>query len=513
MANVYTIPPSANFAETLARGLIKQLGDAPLALAAAVIYLPTRRAQRTIGDAIARVLGGAALLPQFKALGDVDEDELLFDEDALTLPPAVAPMRRTLLLAAMVRRWHGVTHDAPMTFAQATALADGLAQVMDEVQTQGTSLADLEHLVPGALAGHWAQVREFLLLLEREWPGILAAEGAIAPAERRNRALQGLAERIAKQKHKGPVIAAGSTGSIPAPATLLKAIANLRNGSVVLPGLDRDLDEASWRDLDPGHPQYGLKQLLDRLSVKRADVKDWDSDRSRARERVLREALRPAPTTDAWRAIADNKQGNEIAEGLKGLSLIHAADATEEAAATAVILREALETPLKTATLVTPDRALARRVATELRRWDIEVDDSAGRPLAHTPPGTFLCLLAEAADAEFAPVQLLALLKHPLCAPEGDGHFRAQVRQLDRLLRGPRPDPGLGGIRDAIIKRREDRDDPNEQSRLSNLLYWFTEKVAEKLKPLETARQRSGATLQDLLQAHLAAAEALASNA
>jgi ATP-dependent helicase/nuclease subunit B len=512
MANVFTIPPSANFADTLARGLIKQLGDAPLALADAVIYLPTRRAQRTFGDAFARVLGGAALLPQFKALGDVDEDELLFDEDALTLPPAVAPMRRTLLLATMVRRWHSATHDDPMTFAQATALAEGLAQVMDEVQTQGASLADLEHLVPGALAGHWAQVREFLLLLEGQWPAILVDEGTIAPADRRNRALEGLAERITKQKHKGPVIAAGSTGSIPATAALLKAIANLRNGSVVLPGLDRDLDETSWRDLDPGHPQYGLKQLLDRLAVKRADVRDWDSDRNPARERVLREALRPAPTTDAWRAIADNKQNAEIADGLKGLSLIQVADATEEATVIAIVLREVLETPLKTATLVTPDRALARRVATELRRWEIEVDDSAGRPLAHTPPGTFLCLLAEAAEAEFAPVQLLALLKHPLCALEGGSPFRSQVRQLDRLLRGPRPDPGLDGIRDAIIKRREDRNDGNEQSRLSNLLYWFTD-IAQKLKPLEKAFQSGDAAIEDLLTAHLAAAEALASNA
>src|SRR5262249_12156694 len=140
------IPSSAPFAETLARGLIKQLGDGPLALADAVIYLPTRRAQRTFGDAFARVLGGSALLPQFKALGDADEDEFLFEEDALELPPAVAPTRRTLLLAAMVQRWQAV-RGAAMGFAQAVALADGLAQVMDEVETQGASLATLKSIV------------------------------------------------------------------------------------------------------------------------------------------------------------------------------------------------------------------------------------------------------------------------------------------------------------------------------------------------------------------------------
>jgi ATP-dependent helicase/nuclease subunit B len=511
-ANVFTIPPSAPFADTLARGLIAQLGDAPLALAEATIYLPTRRAQRTFGDAFARVLGGAALLPSFKALGDAEEDEFLFDAEALDLPPAIAPMRRTLLLAAMVRRWHRNTHDEEMSFAQAAALADGLAGVMDEVETQGATLSNLDNVVPGALAAHWEQVRGFLKLLDTAWPDILAAEGKIAPADRRNRALLALAERMRTNSPTGPVIAAGSTGSIPATAQLLRAIAELPNGAVVLPGLDRELDEESWSNLDPGHPQFGMKQLLGPLGIDRRDVKDWDDSRDPRRERVLREALRPAPTTDAWRAIAEAEEENEIGEGLAGLSLVEAADPMAEAGVIALILREALEEPGKTATLVTPDRALARRVASELARWDVMVDDSAGRPLAHTPPGTFLCLLAEAADAGFAPVALLALLKHPLCTLIGDAAaFRAQVRQLDILLRGPRPNPGLGGIRDAIAKRRS-KASPLSQARLSELQFWFAE-VSAALLPLETALDKDEIVLTAIVTAHLAAAEALAGNA
>ncbi len=46
-----------------------------------------------------------------------------------------------------------------------------------------------------------------------------------------------------------PVIAAGSTGSMPATAKLLAAIAQLPHGAVVLPGLDTDLDEDSWREI------------------------------------------------------------------------------------------------------------------------------------------------------------------------------------------------------------------------------------------------------------------------
>ena len=53
------------------------------------------------------MLGGAALLPQFRALGDADEDDFLFDtaSEGLELPPAIAPIRRQLLLAHLIRQW------------------------------------------------------------------------------------------------------------------------------------------------------------------------------------------------------------------------------------------------------------------------------------------------------------------------------------------------------------------------------------------------------------------------
>ena len=46
-----------------------------------------------------------------------------------------------------------------------------------------------------------------------------------------------------------PVIAAGSTGSVPATARLLKAIARLPNGALVLPGLDTELDAEAQAEL------------------------------------------------------------------------------------------------------------------------------------------------------------------------------------------------------------------------------------------------------------------------
>ena len=500
--NVLTIAASLPFAETFARGLIARLGADrdPLVLSTATIYLPTRRAARSFADTFARVLGGAALLPDFRPLGDVDEDEFLFDPgaDDLDLAPAIDPVRRRLLLATLIKRWDETWRTNTLGFAQANALASSLAQLMDDVERQGCDLGKLETLAPESFARHWNDVAEFLKILRDHWPGVLADEERVNPIARRNELLGALARRLEANPPSTMVIAAGSTGSIPATGELLKVIARLPNGMVVLPGLDRELDEESWNNLDPGHPQYGMKQLLGRIGVTRMDVTDWsEAAPLRARELLLREALRPAPTTDAWRALVE-RGGGDIARGLEGLSLVDAADPAEEAAVIALALREALETPKRTAALVTPDRALARRVAAELERWDIAIDDSGGQPLTHTPPGAFLTLLADAADSGFAPVPLLALLKHPLAALGDARAFREMARALDVALRGPRPDEGLDGIARAIAEK------PVE------LRTWFTG-LAEVLRPLNDALREREIRIGDVLTHHRAVAEKLSS--
>ncbi len=229
----------------------------------------------------------------------------------------------------------------------------------------------------------------------------------------------------------------------------------------------------------------------------------------RASGRCVRRCVPPPPPMPGAPSRRTAREA-AIARGVAGIELITAADPAEEAAAIALVLREALEEPGKTAALVTPDRSLARRVASELARWDIAADDSAGRRLSHTPPGTFLCLLAEAAAEGFAPVPLLALLKHPLATLGGDAAaFRGKARDLDIVLRGPRPDPGLDGVRERIRKTRAGDHKPLPEARLSELEYWFAE-IGRALKPLEAALAKNEAPIDAALRAHLEAGDALA---
>ncbi len=485
---VFTIPPSAPFLPTLIAALTGgKLGFPaardPLALAATTLYLPTRRACRLARDAFLDVLKtDAAILPRIVAIGDIDEDEIAFAEaatgaiaaDALALPPALGGLERRLLLAQLVLKWAAApevrgesgTPLVAQTAAAACALADDLARLIDDMTTRGVPWDELDGLVPDFLDPYWQLTLKFLHIARKAWPDVLRERGLMEPAARRDALIKAEAARLAR-KTDAPVIAAGSTGSIPATAELLATIARLPHGAVVLPGLDTDLDEASWRMIAgveppphppplageggapvPGHPQFAMQVLLTRIGITRDAVERLAEPCGR--ERLISEALRPAATTDMWRQrAADAAFEAEVEDALRTITMIEAAHAEEEALAIAVALREAVWEK-KTAALVTPDRALARRVLCALARWNIAAEDSGGEALADTPAGVFARLAADAALGGLAPVTLLALLKHPLLRL-GLRTTENAVATLERaILRGPRPRSGTSGLCHAL---------------------------------------------------------------
>jgi ATP-dependent helicase/nuclease subunit B len=345
--------------------------------------------------------------------------------------------------------------------ASALALADDLARLMDDMTTRGVAWDRLDELVPETLDRYWQLTLQFLKIARDEWPNILAERGAIEPAARRDILIKAEAARLAAHSD-GPVIAAGSTGSIPATAELIATIAKLSHGAVVLPGLDLELDAASWELIAGdefaapavGHPQFAMDALLRRVGVAREEVLLLGRTAPGGRERHVSEALRPAATTDRWQQLTGANCPAPAA--LEGLSVIEAANAEEEALAIAIALRETVETPGKTAALVTPDRDLARRVLAALERWNIAADDSGGDLLADTPAGRFARLAAQTALEGVTPIAALALVKHPLArlgAAQG-AHGRA-IAALERaILRGPRPQPGTPGLAHALAAFR-----------------------------------------------------------
>ncbi|HTU52678.1 MAG TPA: double-strand break repair protein AddB, partial [Acetobacteraceae bacterium] len=529
--NLFALPPESPFLDSVAEAWLAEQGADPLAAAECpiaefrgsrsdhetpresgtgtksvvpafgesrydgLILLPTRRAARALAEAFLRRAGGRPLLlPRIAAFGALDETPLAL-AGALDLPPAVGEAERLAVLTRLILARVAAGGTAGRA-DRAWTLAAELALLQDEAERAGIDLAaKLPGLVPAEFAAHWQTTLDFLRIVTNAWPAWLAEEGLMNPAARQVALLAAQARAWEEAPPAHPVWVAGSVGEIPAVAALLRVIVRLKRGRVILPGLDRAMGEEHFAALGPEHPDYadaGIARLLTALGARREDVLPMPglpgpvpADRAP----TLRRALLPAPAL-AWPA--------EPAAEISGLSRLSPADEQEEAVAIALVLREALETPAARAALVTPDRALARRVAAELLRFGVVADDSAGEALGETPPAVFLRLLAGAAEADYAPLPLLALLKHPLC---GAGlalpAARTAARALElALLRGPGPPPGLAALAEAARHKPGGAD--------------FVGRLRQALAPVERARGRREVPPSALLAALIESAEALA---
>lgn len=452
---VYTIPPHRAFADALVSGVLAMHGENRLAMARGIILVPNSRAALSIRNAFVRRSEQGLLLPRLVKIGDVEGGEgagLAFDPaDSDPLPPAIEPLQRQLILARMIQQQAAFT--GRVAADQAMRLSSDLGRVLDQMLVEQVDPARLRSAATENLSEHWQKSLDTLSVILEGWPDTLKALGRIDLAIRRNRQLERMTARWRAAPPQGFVIAAGISTTAPASAELMKCIAYLPKGQVVLAGLDVTMAEEEWgaiggaEDSPPieTHPQYQLRRLLDRMGIARAEVRTWrwgsDADARAARARAISNAMAPARFTGKW-AELERKERD-----IGGVRALVFANPAEEAQAIAILLRASVEEPGKTAALVTPDRALATRVSAHLRRWGIVADDSAGQPLSATPTGTLILALAEVAARKFAPVPLLALLKHPL-VQRGDARldWLDGVRLLDQALRGPRPAEGLAGL-------------------------------------------------------------------
>jgi ATP-dependent helicase/nuclease subunit B len=454
---VFTIPSGSPFLPTLSRALLDGVliegfpgAGGPMALADATIYVPTQRAAQALAKGLLSASGGRSLLlPRIAPLGAFEPDEAtaIFDPEGeevprAVVPPAVGALTRHHTLATLTRAWgkalRGAIRQADAdgrlivdpaepalvatTPAQAYALAGDLAALIDDMIIEGAPWTRLETLAPDLYDPYWRITLDFLKIAFAHWPEWLAERGLIDRAKRIALLIEDEIKAL-EGSRRGPTIIAGSTGANRATARLIAAIARAPQGAVVLPDLDLNLDDRTWAMIGAtddaslglaGHPQALLYRLIGEIGVKREDVKALGapSPALDARSAFLSEALRPAESTDLWRERGWTLSPLALAAALQGVTIMVADNETEEGLALAIAMRETLETPDKTAALITPDPSIARRVATELARWGIEVEDSAGKTLAQTPAGVLARLILEAA-IEFTPPSFLALLAHP----------------------------------------------------------------------------------------------------
>ena len=490
--NVFTIAPGAPFLATFAQALcageiIAGLGASnPEALARTTIYVPTRRAARALAQELALALKApAVLLPRIRPLGGLEETErgMAFSgtPGSLALPQPIGDIQRRMLLAGQVLAWGRALKNAIVSvdddgavatdpleaiqvashFAGAWHLAGDLAALIDEMIIEDVAWKNLDDL-GGRFDEYWRITLNFLNIAIASWPEILNVFGKVDPARHQVQLVDAQMAELRAGRAPGPVIAIGSTGTNRATARLLAAIAQAEQGAVVLPGLDKLLDDGSFAliggldaQADPAasHPQAALHRLLPVLGAERGDVRELGNapPALAARQSFVSQALRPADSTEKWGEYLA-AHGEEISAALAGLSLIEAADEREEALALAIAMREVLEAPGATAALVTPSRELAARVRAELLRWQIVVDDSGGTVFGMTPHGALARLALACAESRHAATDVIALLAHPLVAPGMDRQDAVRLAPLVEvgLLRAVLPQLEPGNAADVV---------------------------------------------------------------
>ncbi|MXO64731.1 double-strand break repair protein AddB [Altericroceibacterium endophyticum] len=528
--DVYSIAAHRGFADALVAGIASRYAADDVGLARLTLLLPSARAIRSLREAFIRHAGeqasdpaqAALLMPRMVAIGDLDLDEALgplFDtlDAGESLPPAADPTHRWLRLAELIRLEMG---DLAPRGAGLFRLALEFAATMDRLLVENIApenlLSDNVIELLGELSVHWQDNLRLFARVQARWQAELNARGEVDRATRRNGLFDYVAREWTDHPPVVPIIAAGVTSAAPALARLLKTIAQLPEGAVVLPDLDLSLDDDVWNELgragaapEPGdpvfgsddawtHPQYHLKLLLNRMGIARDEVRAWHragmAKGPPERSHAISNLFLPPKASRRWVELPPEKRR------LAGVRLMESAHPEEEAQAVALLMRQALEVPEKRVALVTPDRPLARRVVAHLRRWNIEADDSAGQPLSQMAAGRLFLQLAQCVAEDFAPVPLIALLQHPLSgAGTGRPEWLEHARLMERALRGPRPAAGLEPLK-AIVSRLSQRH--------ATILPWW-EGVVDCFTPLLNLDAENSA-LADWLDALTQSAESLA---
>lgn len=506
--HLFSIAPHAPFLPTLVERVLDGtlLGDwpreGPFWLSDVTIILPTRRARLALAAEFARHHGGGTLLPDIRTFGGehAEEEPFLPPFDTPVSRPVASALERRLALSGLVRAFaeRAESFATPPNASEIFWLADSLGSVIDDLLIEEVPATALRELVPEELAGNWQQILDFLNVVLEAWPEVLAERGKTDAAAARNERLARQAAAAVALYGDRPVIAAGSTGSIPATARLLKTIAVLKRGALVLPGLDTSFsplqhDLMIKGELTQGHPQFGLMKLLRSLDAAVSEVEELSTEHPRTA--LVRAALAPAAETPGWSAM---RAALPVTEALQGVGILAARNADLEARAIALAARAALSEG-RTVGIISRDQTLARRIAAELKRHGIVVDDAAGTPLYQSGAGRLARQILAVAAGNYAPVDTIALLRN---AAVSLGRDRFEVRKcadhLDLRLRAVRPLAGLPGLH-ALTDNEGLRD--------------LLTALGAALEPVAALMEKPQLTAADLAAALLTAVDALSDGA
>ncbi len=503
--NIYSIPPTQPFLDCLATNLLNEYQNNLDKLADIIILLPTRRTCRNLQNSFLKISKGQSLLlPKIQPIGDVDAQELslsLPHNQALEIAPPISSIKRQLLLSKLIA---AKRPDQSGSIEQDLGLAQALAQLIDEIHTEDLDFKNLPQIVEKQeVAEHWQITLSFLEIISMFWPQILDQYGYCDASYYRNKLLSTLTQYWQENTPDYPIIMAGSTASIPAVSNLAKTIALMPQGKIILPGLDKYMDQSAWDILEEGHPQATLKNLLSVLDISRDNVEELSTQTKAQTTRLkfISNIMLPAASTDQWSNNTDKEFQQSLNNDITDNIFQYDCDTVqEEADLIALILRETAEDKEKTACVITTNRALSRRIIQRCKMWNIILDDTAGQNLKDTPLGQYLDFSLSIFTSNFDSISLLRFLKHNFTQIKNIKNFRQKVRDLEiDLLRGKPIQNGFQGLfnRYKTLINSDSYKKPSEGTLL------FLEDLKENLNPYIELFKTEKIHFNKILTAHL----------
>lgn len=396
--NLFYLSAEQDFLLELTKGISTRFAD--IELSKITILLPTRRACQKLTEILIEQ-NSKLILPKILPMGDIEEDEILpsdfIDDFDLTIPQAFNPTDQLLLLSTLFNK---------LSCVESIDVAQGLSKLLSRLHKDEIALSKLANISFGDVPEHVNTLIEYLHILSSKWPSLDKKHNKIDFIQRRNLQINKRVELWKQHPPTYPVIAAGSSGSVKSTSRLLKTLANLPNGYVVLRGIDPNDGLNDLQNIDCYHPLFYLESFIKEVGADISMLKNWSNTASdTVRSKFLKEAMRSACTVDQWSALSPKQF-----QDLDNLTIIECQSQHEEAAVIALKLRETLLTN-KTIAVVSNDTDLLIKLRSLMEVWDIKLNDSHGILLTYTPQIAFLKLIIDVVH-DFSLLNLLALFKH-----------------------------------------------------------------------------------------------------
>lgn len=308
-----------------------------------LIFLPSRRAIRSVERMIVEKIGHAVVLPVLVPLGTGVED----DEDNVVDDNVISNQERVIILSKLLSADANIKN-----IATALPIARDFIRMQDYLDNSGVDISGINwsELIDDKYANHFQNKARILDILKQ------LPNDRLTITQKRNNDIRNWVKFI---DDYDLVVVCGSTASVPATCDLMCEIAKRNNGRIILSGKISGRTDDFILDTNPYNAEY---KFLQRIGLDLDDIQTIDVGKS--------------DVVDIMN-IAFGNTGEHVEKVLNNCCLIEASRESEEAAIAAQITKRAIDKN-KSVLIITPDAAANQRIKMEMVRCNLDADFSSG---------------------------------------------------------------------------------------------------------------------------------------